>query len=52
MSQEKLGWLRQHLRLEHGIPSHDTFGLIDTEQFEAAFGRWVSGILPAWPLKR
>lgn len=50
-AQEKLGWLRKYLRLEHGIPSHDTFGrlfgLIDPEQFEAAFRRWVSGILPA-----
>jgi len=50
-AQEKLDWLRKYLRLEHGIPSHDTFGrlfgLIDPEQFEAAFRRWVSSILPA-----
>lgn len=50
-AREKLDWLRKYLRLEHGIPSHDTFGrlfgLIDAEQFEAAFRRWVSGILPA-----
>lgn len=50
-AREKLDWLRQYLRLEHGIPSHDTFGrlfgLIDPEQFEAAFRRWVSSILPA-----
>ncbi len=43
--------LRKYLRLEHGIPSHDTFGrlfgLIDPERFEAAFWRWVSSILPA-----
>jgi len=49
-AQEKLDWLRKYLRLEHGIPSHDTFGrlfgLIDPLQFEAAFRRWVSGILP------
>lgn len=47
--QEKLGWLRQHLRLRHGIASHDTFarvfGLIDPEQFEAAFRRWVGTVL-------
>lgn len=50
-AEEKLEWLRGYLRLEHGIPSHDTFGrifgLIDPEQFEAAFRRWVSSILPA-----
>ena len=40
-----------YLRLPHGIPSHDTFGrifgLIGPEQFESAFRRWVSSILPA-----
>jgi predicted transposase YbfD/YdcC len=49
--REKLDWLRTYLRLEHGIPSHDTFGrvfgLIDAGQFEAAFRRWVASILPA-----
>ena len=49
-AREKLDWLRGYLRLTHGIPSHDTFGrifgLIDPEQFEAAFRRWVSSILP------
>lgn len=50
-AKEKLDWLRQYLCLANGIPSHDTFGrlfgLIDAQQFEAAFRRWVSGILPA-----
>jgi predicted transposase YbfD/YdcC len=50
-AEEKLEWLRGYLRLEHGIPSHDTFGrifgLIDPEQFESAFRLWVSSILPA-----
>jgi len=36
-AREKLDWLRGSLKLEHGIPSHDTFGrlfgLIDPEQF-------------------
>jgi predicted transposase YbfD/YdcC len=49
-AREKLEWLRGYLRLAHGIPSHDRFGrmfgLIDPEQFEAAFRRWVSSILP------
>jgi predicted transposase YbfD/YdcC len=50
-AKEKLAWLRNYLRLPHGIPSHDTFGrmfgLIDPEQFEAAFRCWVQSILPA-----
>lgn len=50
-AREKLDWLRGYLRLANGIPSHDTFGrlfgLIDAEQFEAAFRRWVGSILPA-----
>src|SRR5579875_944815 len=49
-AKEKLDWLRKYLRLQHGIPAHDTFGrifgLIDPGQFEAAFRRWVSSILP------
>jgi predicted transposase YbfD/YdcC len=49
-AKEKMAWLQQYLRLANGIPSHDTFGrlfgLIDAQQFEAAFRRWVSGILP------
>src|SRR5580658_82382 len=48
-AQEKLAWLRNYLRLTHGIPSHDTFGrmfgLIDPDQFEAAFRCWVQSIL-------
>lgn len=39
--QAKEGLLRQFLRLEHGIPSHDTFSrvfrLLKPEAFEAAF---------------
>jgi predicted transposase YbfD/YdcC len=50
-AREKLDWLRKYLRLKHGIPAHDTFGrifgLIDPGQFEAAFRRWVSSVLPA-----
>lgn len=50
-AKAKLDWLRRYLRLEHGIPSHDTFGrlfgLIDPDEFEAAFRRWVGAILPA-----
>ena len=49
-AKEKHDWFRQYLRLEHGIPSHDTFGrvfaTIDAEAFGAAFRRWVSSITP------
>jgi predicted transposase YbfD/YdcC len=50
-AKEKIDWLRKYLQLANGIPSHDTFGrllgLIDAKEFEAAFRRWVSAILPA-----
>ena len=43
--------LRQVLRLEHGIPSHDTFSrvfrLLDPEAFEAAFRRFMAGMARA-----
>lgn len=49
-AKERLDWLRGYLRLENGIPSHDTFGrlfgLINPDEFEAAFRRWVVAILP------
>lgn len=49
-ANEKVDWLRQYLKLENGIPSHDTFGRVfaalDAEAFAAAFRRWVSGLLP------
>ena len=50
-AEEKLDWLRRYLPLVHGIASHDTFGrmfgLIEPGQFEAAFRRWMQGVLPA-----
>jgi len=50
-AKEKLDWLRGYLRLENGIPSHDTFGrlfgLINPDEFEAAFRRWAGAIVPA-----
>lgn len=50
-ARAKLDWLRRYLRLEHGIPSHDTFGrlfgLIDPDEFEGAFRRWVGAIVPS-----
>src|SRR5689334_19422872 len=45
--QAKEDLLRLFLRLEHGIPSHDTFSrvfrLLDPEAFEAAFRRFMAG---------
>jgi len=52
-ANEKLDWLRSYLRLPNGIPSHDTFGrvfgLIDPDQFEQAFRRWMRDGLPVTP---
>ena len=49
-AKEKRDWFKRYLRLEHGIPSHDTFGrvfaAIDADAFGAAFRRWVSSIVP------
>jgi predicted transposase YbfD/YdcC len=45
---ERLEWLRQFLELEHGIPSHDTFGCVfarlDPVQFEQGFLSWVASV--------
>jgi predicted transposase YbfD/YdcC len=50
-AEAKLDWLKQFLRLEHGIASHDTYGrlfaLLNPHEFEACFRRWVSEVLPA-----
>ena len=40
--------LKRYLRLEHGTPSHDTFGrlfrLLDAKVFEACFREWISDL--------
>ena len=50
-AQAKIDWLRGFMRLEHGIPSHDTigrvFGMIAPDEFESAFRRWVGMVVPA-----
>ncbi|VVE85953.1 ISAs1 family transposase [Pandoraea sputorum] len=49
--QAKLDWLRRHVPLKNGIPSHDTFGRVfaalDPEQFEVCVVRWMRGLCPA-----
>jgi len=46
-----LDWLRKYVRLENGVPSHDTlmevFGRINSAQFNAAFVQWVQTKLPS-----
>jgi predicted transposase YbfD/YdcC len=49
--QSKEGLLRLFLRLEHGIPSHDTFSrvfrLLQAEAFEKAFRRFMAAFAEA-----
>ncbi len=49
--ETKLDWLRGHIPLVHGIPSHDTFGRVfaalNSRQFDACFIRWMSTLCPA-----
>lgn len=53
--QAKEGMLRLFLRLEHGIPSHDTFSrifrLLKPQAFEAAFRRFMAAFAKANQLK-
>jgi len=48
VARAKETWFRQFLKLEHGIPSHDTFGdvfaKIDSEAFQTRFMRWVETV--------
>ena len=41
----KLNWFRRFIELEHGVPSHDTFGRVfsrlDTSEFLTAMHSWV-----------
>ncbi|KAF0167159.1 MAG: putative transposase [Rhodocyclaceae bacterium] len=47
---ERIDWLRRIVKLENGIPSHDTlgrlFGLLDRRAVEQSFRRWVGSVLP------
>jgi predicted transposase YbfD/YdcC len=48
VGRAKESWFRQFLDLEHGIPSHDTFGYvfarINHEAFQTRFVRWVESV--------
>lgn len=49
-AEAKIDWLRSFMKLEHGVPSHDTIGrvfaMIAPDEFEAAFRRWVGMVVP------
>ena len=49
----KKDWFTELLNLEHGIPSHDTFGnvfaAIDTQKFSEAFSGWVADLAQLTP---
>lgn len=48
---ERLQWLRGHVELENGIPSHDTisrvFAALDGKAFQACFIRWAGTLCPS-----
>ena len=50
-ANERIDWLRRFMKLDSGVPSHDTFGrlfgLLDRRAVEKGFRRWVSSVLPA-----
>lgn len=50
-SELKLEWLKRFLPFANGIASHDTFSrvfnLLDAQQFEACFIRWMQQLCPA-----
>jgi predicted transposase YbfD/YdcC len=45
---DRLDWLRTFLRLDNGIPSHDTFGrvfaLLDPAKLAACIGQWLDDV--------
>lgn len=50
-ARQKEAWLKTFLRLENGIPSHDTFNrvfrLLKPKPFQACFQRWMQGLVEA-----
>ncbi|MEO0598602.1 MAG: ISAs1 family transposase [Chloroflexota bacterium] len=49
VGKAKESWFRKFLKLEHGIPSHDTFGYVfaklDHEAFQRRFIGWVESVM-------
>jgi predicted transposase YbfD/YdcC len=47
----RLDWLRQHVELKNGIPSHDTIGrvfsLLNSKRFQECFLRWMATLCPS-----
>ena len=47
-AEDNEAWLKRYLVLEHGTPSHDTFGrvfrLLDAKVFETCFRAWISSL--------
>ena len=45
LAKAKIDWFRRYIKLEHGVPSHDTFGRVfsqlDTGEFLASMHHWV-----------
>lgn len=45
---QKIDWFRKFIRLENGVPSHDTVGrvlsLLKPDQFQKAFLQWISSL--------
>lgn len=52
-ARAKRKWLKTFLDLDHGIPSHDTFGRVfsamDPEAFERCFMAWIEALARARP---
>lgn len=48
-AEDNEAWLKRYLVLEHGTPSHDTFGrvfrLLDDKVFEACFRAWIGDLI-------
>jgi hypothetical protein len=48
-AEDNESWLRKYLVLEHGTPSHDTFGrvfrILEARSFEACFRQWIGGLI-------
>lgn len=44
-------WLRKHLKLPHGIPSHDTFdrllAVLKPAAFQTCFETWIARVVPS-----